>query len=241
MSADELGEVLFSADQITARVGSSRGDLRDYAGRDLVLAGVSVGPPFSSSTSPGDLHPPSPSTSSRFQLRAKQQGLGRRPYREGPGEEIAGRDLLVVEDIVDTGLTLGYLLRILRERGPSSLKVCTLLDRNVRRIVDSPIAYRGFVVPDNSSSDMDSITTSATGISPSSPRSSLLVTPGATRWGRRARRFSSAVSHSKRCGRVSRDEGGLRRGESRRRRTAGGQWLLPRSSAGRSDRPGDQP
>ena len=63
-------------------------------------------------------------------------------------EEIAGRDLLVVEDIVDTGLTLGYLLRILRERGPASLKVCTLLDRAVRRLVDPPIAYRGFEVPD---------------------------------------------------------------------------------------------
>ena len=63
-------------------------------------------------------------------------------------EEIAGRHLLVVEDIVDTGLTLGYLLRILRERSPASLKVCTLLDRSVRRIVDHPIAYRGFEVPD---------------------------------------------------------------------------------------------
>jgi hypoxanthine phosphoribosyltransferase len=54
----------------------------------------------------------------------------------------------VVEDIVDTGLTLGYLLRILRARGPASLKVCTLLDRAVRRIVDHPLAYRGFEVPD---------------------------------------------------------------------------------------------
>jgi hypoxanthine phosphoribosyltransferase len=63
-------------------------------------------------------------------------------------EEIAGRDVLVVEDIVDTGLTLGYLLQVLRARKPASLKICALLDRSARRIVDHPVAYRGFDVPD---------------------------------------------------------------------------------------------
>ena len=61
---------------------------------------------------------------------------------------IAGRHVLIVEDIIDTGLTLSYLLRNLQARRPRSLRVCTLLDKPVRRAVDIPIAYRGFVVPD---------------------------------------------------------------------------------------------
>jgi hypoxanthine phosphoribosyltransferase len=56
--------------------------------------------------------------------------------------------VLVVEDIVDTGLTLTYLLRVLAARGPVSLRVCTLLDRRARRIVDVPLSYVGFEVPD---------------------------------------------------------------------------------------------
>jgi hypoxanthine phosphoribosyltransferase len=63
-------------------------------------------------------------------------------------QDIAGRHVLVVEDIVDTGLTLGYLLNTLRARNPASLKVCTLLDRSVRRIVDLPVAFRGYEIPD---------------------------------------------------------------------------------------------
>jgi len=56
--------------------------------------------------------------------------------------------VLVVEDIVDTGLTLSYLLRTLQARQPASLRVCSLLDRSVRRIVDLPMAFRGFDIPD---------------------------------------------------------------------------------------------
>lgn len=64
-------------------------------------------------------------------------------------EEITGRHVILVEDIIDTGLTAAYLLRTLRARDPISLNICTLLDKSVRRIVDNlPIAYRGFDVPD---------------------------------------------------------------------------------------------
>lgn len=63
-------------------------------------------------------------------------------------QTITGRHVLVVEDIVDTGLTLGYLLRMLQARNPASLQVCTFLDRSVRRIVQLPIAFRGFEIPD---------------------------------------------------------------------------------------------
>lgn len=61
---------------------------------------------------------------------------------------ISGRDVLVMEDIVDTGLSLNYLLRNLRTRDPASLKVCTFLNIEERRIVDVPVDYKGFDLPD---------------------------------------------------------------------------------------------
>jgi hypoxanthine phosphoribosyltransferase len=61
---------------------------------------------------------------------------------------VTGRDVLVVEDIVDTGLTLGYLVRNLQAREPAGIAVCTLLDRRVRRLANLPIRYTGFEVPD---------------------------------------------------------------------------------------------
>jgi hypoxanthine phosphoribosyltransferase len=63
-------------------------------------------------------------------------------------ESITGREVLVIEDVIDTGLTLSYLLRNLEPRAPASLKVCVLLDKPAHRIVDLPIAYRGFEIPD---------------------------------------------------------------------------------------------
>ena len=61
---------------------------------------------------------------------------------------IAGRHVLMVEDIIDTGLTANYLFQNLKRRNPASLAICTLLDRSARRIIELPIAYRGFVIPD---------------------------------------------------------------------------------------------
>src|SRR5918997_1503649 len=61
---------------------------------------------------------------------------------------IEGRDVLIVEDIIDTGLTLNYLLRYLRGKNPASLRICTLLDKPARRLVDIPVDYVGFTIPD---------------------------------------------------------------------------------------------
>jgi hypoxanthine phosphoribosyltransferase len=63
-------------------------------------------------------------------------------------QDLSGAHVLVVEDVVDTGLTLTYLLRVLATRGPASLRVCALLDKRARRIVDVPLSYIGFEVPD---------------------------------------------------------------------------------------------
>ena len=61
---------------------------------------------------------------------------------------IHGKHILIVEDIVDTGLTLHYLIRSLRERGPASMKTCTFLDRSAQRIADLNIDYTGFEIDD---------------------------------------------------------------------------------------------
>ena len=61
---------------------------------------------------------------------------------------LAGKDVIVVEDIVDTGHTLSYLLEMLKGREPASLKLCTLLDKPDRREVEVPVDYTGFVIPD---------------------------------------------------------------------------------------------
>lgn len=63
-------------------------------------------------------------------------------------EAIAGKNVLVVEDIVDSGRTLSYLLEMLKDRKPASLKLCTLLDKPERRVVDVKVDYTGFQVPD---------------------------------------------------------------------------------------------
>jgi len=63
-------------------------------------------------------------------------------------DDIAGSTVILVEDIVDTGLTVNYVLSLLRARNPRRLEVCALLDKNARRIADVPVAYRGFRIPD---------------------------------------------------------------------------------------------
>ena len=62
--------------------------------------------------------------------------------------DITGQHVIMVEDIVDTGMTLNYLLNYLRTRNPASVRVCTLLDKRVRRLVDVPLDYVGFEIPD---------------------------------------------------------------------------------------------
>lgn len=63
-------------------------------------------------------------------------------------EPIKGKDVLVIEDIVDSGRTLSYLMEMLKDRGPASLKLCTLLDKPDRRVIDVPVDYTGFKIPD---------------------------------------------------------------------------------------------
>jgi hypoxanthine phosphoribosyltransferase len=61
---------------------------------------------------------------------------------------IEGRNVVIVEDIIDTGLTLNYLLKYLADKGPASVRIVCLLDKPARRLVEIPIDYRGFEIPD---------------------------------------------------------------------------------------------
>ena len=63
-------------------------------------------------------------------------------------EPLKDKDVIIVEDIVDSGRTLSYLMEMLKDRGPSSLRLCTLLDKPDRRVVDVPVDYTGFQIPD---------------------------------------------------------------------------------------------
>ena len=83
---------------------------------------------------------------SSYSERRGAQGMVR--IEKDLDESIEGDDVLLIEDIVDTGFTTRYLLQNLAGRGPNSLAVCTLLDRSVRRIVNVPIAFRCFEIPD---------------------------------------------------------------------------------------------
>jgi hypoxanthine phosphoribosyltransferase len=76
------------------------------------------------------------------------ESMGRVRIVKDLDQDIGGRDVIVVEDIVDTGLTLSYILSVLHSREPTSVEVCALLDKSARRIAPITIRYRGFECPD---------------------------------------------------------------------------------------------
>jgi len=76
------------------------------------------------------------------------ESMGRVRIVKDLDQDIGGRDVIVVEDIVDTGLTLSYLISVLESRGPASVQVCALLDKSARRIAPLELRYVGFDCPD---------------------------------------------------------------------------------------------
>jgi len=142
--------VLLTKDEISARVEALGAEIgRDYAGREPVLISVLKGGTvfladlFRAIDLPARVDFMS---ISRYEERPESSGVVR--ILKDLDHDIVGRDVIVVEDIIDTGLTLSYLLGALRQRGPASLEVCTLLDKAVRRIAPLDIRYLGFDCPD---------------------------------------------------------------------------------------------
>ncbi|MDZ4177974.1 MAG: hypoxanthine phosphoribosyltransferase [Coriobacteriia bacterium] len=148
LSDSRVDRILLDADEIAARIAALGERIAtDYAGRDLVLITVLKGGMIflADLCRAIDL----PLTVDFMAVSAYGPGAaGSVRITKDLDDPIEGRDVLMVEDIIDTGLTLHYLLRVLRQRKPASLAVCTLLDKDVRRIVDLSIEYRGFEVPD---------------------------------------------------------------------------------------------
>ena len=148
--ADDIAEILIPEADIQAKVRELGDKISsDYAGRDLVLISVLRG----GFIFLADLCRAIALPVTIDLMAVSSYGPGARPsgvvkILKDLDESIAGREVLVIEDIIDTGLTLSYLLRNLEPRAPASLKVCVLLDKRARRIANLPIAYRGFEVPD---------------------------------------------------------------------------------------------
>jgi hypoxanthine phosphoribosyltransferase len=145
----DVAHILLAPDEIADRV-SQLGALisDDYVDRDPLLVGVLKGVfPFLADLSRAidTLHTIDFLAICPFAQRGDCGTIRVLKDLEEPAE---GRHILIVEDIVDTGLTLHYLIRWLRARNPSSLEICTLLDRPRRRLVELPVIYRGFKIPD---------------------------------------------------------------------------------------------
>ena len=145
---EELASILYTAGQIQDRVRDLGGAItRDYAGRDPVLISVLKGAAMfhADLLRAVDLEP-KVDFMSISSYGAGSSGVVR--IVKDLDDDILGEHVILVEDIVDTGLTLSYLLGTLREREPASLEVCALLDKSARRIAPLEIRYRGFNCPD---------------------------------------------------------------------------------------------
>ena len=143
-------EILLTEAVIDRRVRELAGEIsRDYAGRDVLIVGVLKG----AFIFMADLI-------RRLSIPCSVDFIGLASYHDGSFSSgnvritkdletpIPGRDVLIVEDIVDTGITLSLLLELLRKRGPASLGVCALLDKEARRRVPFSADYVGFTIPD---------------------------------------------------------------------------------------------
>ena len=150
MSTDSaIGRVLVSEEDLTRRVRELGAELTEaYASRDLVLIGVLKGAVLFVSDLMRQMDVSVEldfMAVSSYGSATKSSGVVR--ILKDLDSAIQGRDVLIVEDIVDTGLTLRYLLRSLRGRNPRTLEVCALLVKPDARVVDVPVKYVGFEIP----------------------------------------------------------------------------------------------
>ncbi|MCA1587883.1 MAG: hypoxanthine phosphoribosyltransferase [Chloroflexi bacterium] len=146
----DVEEILLDADTIAARVAELGAQLSaDYADRNPVLLSVLKGAVVFLADLMRSMDVPS--SIDLMELSSYGAGTetsGQVRILKDLSKSIEGRDVIVVEDIIDTGLTLNYLLRYLAERHPTSISVCCLLDKPARRLADLEIDYRGFTIPD---------------------------------------------------------------------------------------------
>jgi len=150
MLEKDIQEILFSEEELKACVKRIAEEIqRDYAGKEIMLIGVLRG----SFVFMADLCRAIdlPCTLDFMSVSSYGKGTsssGQVQITKDLSEDISGRHVIVVEDILDSGNTLSYLLKILQHRNPASVRLCTLLDKPDRRVKQVEIHYSGFTIPD---------------------------------------------------------------------------------------------
>jgi hypoxanthine phosphoribosyltransferase len=143
-----LGKVLFSSSDLKDRISELGKEItQDYKYKNLLLVSILRGGVIFLSDLIKEIDLPLSidfMSISAYGINGASTGVVR--ITKDLDESIEGKDVLIVEDIIDTGLTISYLLRNLKSRFPNSLEICTLLDRDIRRIADINIKYIGFKI-----------------------------------------------------------------------------------------------
>jgi hypoxanthine phosphoribosyltransferase len=144
-----VSKILVEEDTLRGRIAELGADVsNDYAGRDLLLVGVLKGAVFFMADLMRHLTIPCEvdfMAISSYGASTDSSGVVR--ILKDLDVNIEGRDVLVVEDIIDSGLTLSYLIRNLESRNPATLEVCALLTKPARREIDVKVRYTGFEIP----------------------------------------------------------------------------------------------
>jgi hypoxanthine phosphoribosyltransferase len=145
----ELESVLISEEQIQRRLAEMAAEIdADYEGRDILLVGVLKGAVMVMADLARAIHSPVQMdwmAISSYGSGTKSSGVVR--ILKDLDKDITGRNVLIVEDIIDSGLTLSWLMSNLGSRGPASVEVCTLLRKPEAAKVDVPVRYVGFDIP----------------------------------------------------------------------------------------------
>lgn len=147
---EDVKEIIFSEEQIKKRVKELAEEIaRDYGDKEILAVGILKGAAVFFTDLVRDIVKPLKMNFmvlSSYGSSTMSTGAVRILY--DLEQDIAGKNVLIIEDIVDTGLTLHYLTKTLRSRNPESLKVCCLLDKQERRKIEFTPDYVGFNVPD---------------------------------------------------------------------------------------------
>jgi len=146
---DDIEKVILTEDAIKSRLAEMGAEIsRDYRDKNPLFVGVLTGVALFMADLLRHISIPMTLDFMAISQYSSKSGSGTVRITKDLDRTITGRHVLFVEDVIDTGLTLSYLLRTLRTRRPASLEVCVLFDRPYRRLIDTPLAYRGFELPD---------------------------------------------------------------------------------------------
>lgn len=142
--------VMYSEEEVSTRIRELAEQINhDYEGKEIHLIGILRGGSFFMCELAKRITVPVTidfMSASSYGMSTTSSGVVK--IVKDLEEPIFGKEVIVVEDIIDTGRTLSYLLEMLKERGPASLKLCTLLDKPDRRVVEVKIDYNGYSIPD---------------------------------------------------------------------------------------------